>query len=203
MEDPIKIIHKYKNNNRRIQYQIHIFIGDIVDSDCMKILQKIKTMDFYTTLVSLDDRERGVLEKNYGEYWYEKFFNSYHINNIKETIPKNPAKMKELETLYPKEWITEHFLNYLKRIQVTTYNYEYAVKEERERRMIKKIMQKQQHETEELLDYTTVGAKSGMDASRISEAKVRVSGEKVRVSGEKVSKGQSEEISDSETESKI
>ena len=28
MDDPIKIIFKYKNNNRRTQYHTYIFIGD-------------------------------------------------------------------------------------------------------------------------------------------------------------------------------
>lgn len=73
MDDPIKIIHKYKNNNGRVQYHINIFIGDIVDENCMRILRKIKDMDLYTSLTSLDSREIEILEKNYGEYWYEKF----------------------------------------------------------------------------------------------------------------------------------
>lgn len=157
MDDPIKIIHKYKNNNKRIQYQIHIFLGDIVDDNCMKILRKIKDMDLYDSLISLDEKERNIMIKNYGEYWYEKFFNSYHINNTKETVPKISAKFKELKSVYGNEWVNNHFINYLKRIETMTYNYEYAVKEERERRMVKKIIQKQQLEVDENIDYTTRG----------------------------------------------
>lgn len=157
MEDPMKIIHKYKNNNGRIQYQIHIFLGDIIDENCMKILRKIKDMDLFTALTSIEERDRDILEKNYGEFWYEKFFNSYHINNTKETIPKNPAKMKELKSIYDNKWISAHFTNYKKRLETITYNYEYMVKEERERKMIKKIIQKQQHEAEDIVDYTTSG----------------------------------------------
>lgn len=63
MEDPIKIIHKYKNNNGRIQYHINIFIGDIVDENCMRILRKIKNLDLYTSLTSLETREIDILEK--------------------------------------------------------------------------------------------------------------------------------------------
>ena len=157
MDDPIKIIHKYKNNNSRIQYHIHIFLGDIVDENCMRILRKIKDMDLYTSLISLDDRERDIIVKNYGDFWYEKFFNSYHINNSKETTIKNPAKMKELRSVYDTKWVNEHFVNYTKRIETISYNYEYMIKEERERKMIKKIMQKQQHEAEDIIDYTTFG----------------------------------------------
>jgi hypothetical protein len=166
MDDPIKIIHKYKNNNGRIQYHIHIFLGDIVEENCMKILRKIKAVDLYTALTMLDDRERDIIEKNYGGYWYEKFFNSYHINNTIETTIKNPTKMKELGSIYDSKWINEHFTNYIKRVETITYNYEYMIKEERERKIIKKIMQKQQHEAEDTIDYTTIGKNkaSGTDA---------------------------------------
>jgi len=97
------------------------------------------------------------LRKKYGDFWYEIFFNSYHINNTKENTLKNPTKMKELKSIYDTKWLSEHFVNYIKRIETITYNYEYMVKEERERKMINKIMQKQQHEAEDIIDYTTFG----------------------------------------------
>ena len=157
MDDPIKIIHKYKNNNRRIQYHIHIFLGDIVDENCMRVLRKITNMDLYSALVSLDERELNIIQKNYGEYWYEKFFNSYHIHNIKETVVKNPAKTKELKSIYDNKWFTDHFINYKKKLETIIYSYEAMVKEERERKNIKKLMQRQQYEAEEIVDYTISG----------------------------------------------
>ena len=157
MDDPMKIIHKYKNNNKRIQYNIYIFLGDIIDETCMRVLKKIKDMDMYTALISLDERERNIIEKNYGAYWYEKFYNSYHISNTKETVSKNPSKLKELKTFYDNKWVTEHFINYKTRLETITYNYESMVKEERERKNVKKLMQKQQYEAEDIIDYTTSG----------------------------------------------
>ncbi|QTF49239.1 putative early transcription factor large subunit [Acanthamoeba polyphaga mimivirus] len=157
MEDPIKIIHKYKNNNGRIQYHINIFIGDIVDENCMRILRKIKNLDLYTSLTSLETREIDILEKNYGEYWYEKFFNSYHINNTKELTLKNSVRMRELRSLYTEEWVNRHFVNYKKRLETTIFNYEYVVKEDRERRSVKRHIRRQQDDVEELLDYRTTG----------------------------------------------
>ena len=53
MKDPIKIIHKFKNNNRRIQYKVYIFVGSLVPKDVMKILDSIAEKDFYTTLNTL------------------------------------------------------------------------------------------------------------------------------------------------------
>lgn len=169
MDDPIKIIHKYKNNNRRIQYHIHIFLGDIVDETCMRILRKIKEMDLYTALISVDDRERAILEKNYGAFWYEKFFNSHHIHYIKESIPKNPAKFKELKSIYDNKWITEHFVNYTKKLQTIIYNYETMIREERERKQIKKIVQRQQQELDEIVDYTTQGKSRAAEVAAVEE----------------------------------
>ena len=42
MEDPVKIIYKVKNNNRKNQYHIYIFLGNLVDSSIQKIIKKIQ-----------------------------------------------------------------------------------------------------------------------------------------------------------------
>ena len=161
MDDPVKIIHKYKNNNGRIQYHIHIFLGDLIDENCMKILRKIIDFDLYSSLTNLEDREIDILEKNYGEFWYEKFFNSYHINNTKEITQNNATRMKELRSIYGDSWVKKHFVDYRKRLESVTYSYEFTVKEEKERKMITKLMKRQMGrqstEAEEIIDYTTLG----------------------------------------------
>ena len=157
MDDPIKIIHKYKNNNGRVQYHMYIFIGDIVSSDCMKILNKISAMDFYTTLVSVNSSETSILIKNYGEYWYEKFFNVKHLNFIRDVTTQNPQRISELKKIYGDDWFDKHFIKYKKRYEVTTYDYSSMVKRERERRIYKKITEKQL-EPDEIIDYTTYSA---------------------------------------------
>lgn len=168
MNDPMKIIHKYKNNNGRIQYHIHIFLGDIVDDNCMKILHKIQNLDFYSSLTSIDVRDREIIVKNYGEYWYENFFNSYHINATKENVLKTPIKLKELKSIYDNKWVNEHFVNFKNRIKTMTYRYEYMVKEERERKITKKLAQRQATEAEDIIDYTTLGKSKPVDESLIS-----------------------------------
>jgi hypothetical protein len=42
MDNPIKIIHKYKNHNRKIQYNILIFVGNIMSEQLNNVLNKIK-----------------------------------------------------------------------------------------------------------------------------------------------------------------
>ena len=51
MNDPIKVIFKYKNNNK-VQYGLYIFTG-IVPSKIKTILDNISDLDFYKTLISI------------------------------------------------------------------------------------------------------------------------------------------------------
>jgi len=92
MKDPIKIIHKFKNNNRRIQYKVYIFIGSLIPNDIYKLLESIKDKDFYTSLNSLSIADYNKLVNFYGEFWYEKFFISYHINAQRNIINSTPKK---------------------------------------------------------------------------------------------------------------
>ena len=81
MKEPIKIIWKYKNENRRIQYNMYIFIGN-VSNDIKKILESITELTLYETFIKIDKVNYVKLEKFYGEKWYLHFFNTYHINSI-------------------------------------------------------------------------------------------------------------------------
>ena len=38
MEDPIKLIYKYKNLNNRVQYQLFIFVGFLLEPSTIKII---------------------------------------------------------------------------------------------------------------------------------------------------------------------
>jgi hypothetical protein len=63
MEEPIKIIWKYKNNNRRVQYGIYIFVGSV--SNIIKnILNKIEKLSLYDALISLSEQENKILINN-------------------------------------------------------------------------------------------------------------------------------------------
>ena len=50
MNDPIKIIHKYKNNNRKVQYHCYIYVGEFLPDKLKKILNKIEKTDLYKSL---------------------------------------------------------------------------------------------------------------------------------------------------------
>ena len=108
MKDPIKIIHKFKNNYRRIQYKNYIFIGSLVPEDIIKILELIRNKDFFSTLILLNNKQYNLLKEYYGERWYEKFFVSYHIKSQIKNIENTPTRKKEIENKYGKEWYKEH-----------------------------------------------------------------------------------------------
>ena len=73
MNDPIKVIWKYKNNNRRVQYNMYIFIGNQT-GDIDPVLNKIEKLNLYDSLIKLNKSEHKQISEKYGERWYEKFF---------------------------------------------------------------------------------------------------------------------------------
>ena len=108
MKDPIKIIHKFKNNNRRIQYKTYIFIGSLVDDYVLKILNSIKKRNFYESLIFLNKKQYKKLEEYYGKKWYTFFFNKHHLQSQKEIIVKNSNKKKFIIKNYGKDWYSFH-----------------------------------------------------------------------------------------------
>ena len=107
MKDPIKIIHKFKNNNRRTQYKVYIFIGSLIPNDIYKLLESIKDKDFYTSLNTISIADHNKLVNFYGEFWYEKIFISYHLN-AQRNIINSSSKKKLIEQKYGKEWYNIH-----------------------------------------------------------------------------------------------
>lgn len=186
MNDPIKVIHKYKNNNRRIQYHIYIFIGDIVDDKCMKILNIIKSMDLYTSLISLESFDREILETNYGEYWYEKFFNSYHIINTKKNIFDNNKKKEKLKEIYGDKWLSDHILLFKNKLETVTYTYEYAVKKIQEKKSVKETIARQRSNIQEILDYTFGTYTESNAQSRIQQQNEEIYDDDKDISGDSI-----------------
>ena len=108
MNNPIKIIHKFKNSNRRVQYIQYIFIGSLIDDSVYNILKTIKNKNLYDTLDFLNKNKLKILEDYYGEYWYTYFFNTYHIKAQKNIILKSTAKKNSISGKLGKDWISKH-----------------------------------------------------------------------------------------------
>jgi hypothetical protein len=119
---PIKIIHKFKNNNRRTQYIQYIFIGSNVDNEILDILESIKNKTFYDTFEYLSKSKLDRLSSYYDIKWYTYFFNRYHLSEQFNIILKNSNKKHMFENKMGKEWVNDHLNSpLLKKI-----NYSYA-----------------------------------------------------------------------------
>ncbi len=105
---PYKIIYRYRNNNRKIQYYYYIFLGN-VPNNIKRIVQKFTNLDFFHTLLELSPDEITILENYYDSYWYENFFLSDHLKKSKKIFNKINEKEK-LEKKLGKEWIEKHIL---------------------------------------------------------------------------------------------
>lgn len=108
MDDPIKVIHEFKNRNNKIQYNLLIYVGNIMDKKIMEILRKIQNLDFYETLTQLTKEEYEDLESIYGEFWYLKFFITYHIDHSRRLINETKNRLDTLTKKYGPQWIKIH-----------------------------------------------------------------------------------------------
>uniref|UniRef100_A0A6C0H7V8 Uncharacterized protein n=1 Tax=viral metagenome TaxID=1070528 RepID=A0A6C0H7V8_9ZZZZ len=109
MKDPIKVIHKIKNNNRKIIYKVYIFVGPFIDEIILNTLNKIRELDFITTLIELEKNNYLLLENYYGKFWYKYFFLSYHIHHQIDLIKtKFDTIQKSLISKYGNDWYNEH-----------------------------------------------------------------------------------------------
>lgn len=134
MDDPMKIIYKYKNNVKRTQYHLYVFIGD-VPTNVMKILKKIQDKQLYEIWISLDTDELRTLVKFYGEYWYKKLFNTYHINFTIDTIRNKP---KPIQDKFGNDWYVKHIKNFELMDRKLFYTYETTIRDEIMRKELKK-----------------------------------------------------------------
>ena len=135
MDKPIKIIHKYKNNNRKIQYNVLIFIGNIVNDSVIKVLEKIKDKNLFEALTELNINDIKIITKEYGESWYKFFFVDKHIQHtINNIIKPNENKINELLEKYNQEWYNNNIINY-NEISNISYNYQEIFKINNEQKL--------------------------------------------------------------------
>jgi hypothetical protein len=129
MNNPIKVIYKYKNAKTKIQYNVYIFLGNMANEDIKKILEKFKQLSLYDTLINLSKTDTDILIKHYDEYWYKKFFISSHILKSIESINTTDEKKKNIIKKYGQKWFDEH-INNVTVLSYTTYSYSHIVKME-------------------------------------------------------------------------
>jgi hypothetical protein len=122
----------------------------------MSILNKIKDLSLYDTLINLKKNEYDKLEKYYGKKWFEKFFNTHHINFTIRNINKNKQQQKELTTKYSSSWYKDYIEEHKITEKKIFYSYDAKIKNEWMKREHKK---KEKIKEEEIFDYTTLKKK--------------------------------------------
>lgn len=160
--NPIKLIHKYKNKQKKIQYHIHIYIGPI-SKDILNILKKIEKLSLYKSWISLSLKDTKQLEVHYTNKWYTKFFNYYHINNTIALIRENRVQKKELIDKYGMEWYKEHIDVPLIGTRRIIYNYSTKIRNENEKLISKKLRNVQTISQLEAEDETNLNYKTTRD----------------------------------------
>ena len=130
MDNPKKLIYKYNNLNKRIQYQLFIFVGSVVEDNIKKILNKIKNLNFFDSLITLSNEDFKQLNKYYGDVWYNKFFISHHLHLSINLIHKNSGKRKDIEKKFGKEWYAKHIAKIVREKKM--HSYSFLFKKERE-----------------------------------------------------------------------
>ena len=126
MNDPIKIIHKFKNINKRNQYLVYIFVGDLLPLSIKKILEKIKDLNFYDSLIKLNKREYQEMQDYYGRQWYNFFFLKNHIDKSKKIIKSSSSKRKKLISQYGKDWFNSNIEKITTDKKILSYSNKYT-----------------------------------------------------------------------------
>ena len=121
---PYKVIFKYKNNEKKTQYHIYIYLGE----QSLKYkteLDKIEKLNFFDTLMTLNTTEIEKFNNAFGNNWYLYFFNMYHISYFINKIRTDETLKKKLLTKYSKSWIDNLLLNLTTDITTQKSNYSY------------------------------------------------------------------------------
>jgi hypothetical protein len=153
MDDPVKLIFKYKNNNKKKQYNLYIFAGN-VPNKIKNILIKIKELSLYDSLINLTRDEYTVLKDFYkDDYWYYKFFILDHINYLINLIKKDNTLKNKLISKLSKTWFEDHIEVSKKKEPTIFYSYGDKVKVDiiKEEARKKKIKAQLNSEKEELV----------------------------------------------------
>lgn len=123
--DPIKVIFKFKNDNRKNQYQTYIYVGTL-GQRYEQIFSRIEKLSLYETLKEITIEEEKILSNGFGEAWYQKFFNIYHISEFVNKIEKNAQMKTELIQKYDDKWLVNLINKFKNDVVFKKVNYSYS-----------------------------------------------------------------------------
>jgi len=78
----------------------------------MTIIKSIQDKPLYDMLSDIEMSNYQKLEKYYGEFWYRKFYNVYHIGNTFHLLKTSGLKNDGLQKKFGDEWFKKHVTGY-------------------------------------------------------------------------------------------
>ena len=102
----IKLIYKYKNNNRKDIFLTYIYVGSS-GKNCEKILKKIENLDLFNTIMTLSPDEEIKIKKLLGNEWISKLFNRHHISSFIKKINLSKDLSNKIKIKYGPTWMDE------------------------------------------------------------------------------------------------
>jgi hypothetical protein len=174
MNDPIKIIYKYKNIHRKVQYAYYIFLGEYVSESVINILDKIKELNFFDTLIKLSSSEYKTLHKAYGDYWYEFLFIKNHIVHTKDNIKSSNVKIKLLKDKHDDLWYRKHFIDYKIYRRQLSFSYESSIIYDRQ------IYKKKQTDVKKIITFKTEMKGGEFDEDNIKLKTINIEEESIK-----------------------
>ncbi len=165
--EPIKVIYKYKNNNRKNQYLTYIFLGTL-GKKYESILKKIENLNLYDSLITISREEELKLIEGFGDLWMTKFFNIYHISSLVNKLETKPELKKMLLNKYDENWINNFIEKFKSDVVFKKINYSYAdlIKFQYKIKMGKKL-EKVILEKEDIEDISFITQEKGSKTSNI------------------------------------
>lgn len=149
MQNPVKVIFKYKNDKKRVQYLKYIFIGKLNFDKCGSILKKIQDLNLINSLSQINIDEMKTMINLYGNYWFKYFFTHRHIIWTLESLEKSSSLLDQLKnSIKIDNWVDDILLKYRKTLKDVNFTYEFSEKEKRDRKSIKKTIQSLSENTE-------------------------------------------------------
>ena len=160
--EPIKLIYKYKNLNRKNQYLTYIFLG-VLGKKYEKILAKIENLNLYDSLLELTKEDELKLIEGFGDLWMLKFFNIYHISSFVNKLESKPELKTKLLKKYDGIWLNNFIEKFRNEVVFKKVNYSFGdlIKFQYKIKMGKKL-EKVLVEKEDIeeLDFSTENKKS-------------------------------------------
>jgi hypothetical protein len=153
---PYKMIWRYKNRNGRLQWNTYVFVGN-VEPKVRRVLEKFTDLSLFDTLTTLSQQDREILEKPWGVAWFRHFFITAHMEHFFSSLHKTPTRLQQIEKIMGVGWVKKYEVQ--EKVHLV-YNYGDMIRDDRERRALKKLRSSSMEPEEDEIGNFSIDAES-------------------------------------------